>query len=124
MAAVIKGVERTAFRASRALDFASREELTRETGQQLDRWPLVIVKELVDNALDACEEASIAPVIAVIVDDQGIEVADNGPGISTVDIQGGNGLAGLRERLANVGGRLIARPLGEGGFLVRAETAR
>jgi DNA topoisomerase VI subunit B len=27
----------------------------------LSAWPLVIVKELVDNALDACEEAGIRP---------------------------------------------------------------
>ncbi|RSM65331.1 sensor histidine kinase [Kibdelosporangium aridum] len=50
-----------------------------------------------------------------------IEVADNGSGSSTVDNHGGNGLAGLRERLAKIGGRLTATPRGEGGFVLRAE---
>jgi two-component system, NarL family, sensor histidine kinase DesK len=52
-----------------------------------------------------------------------IEIADNGAGTSTVDSNGGNGLAGLRERLAKVGGRLVAAPRGEGGFLLRADVA-
>jgi DNA topoisomerase VI subunit B len=41
----------------------------------------VILKELVDNAIDAAEEAGIAPVIAVTVDARGITVEDNGPGL-------------------------------------------
>nr|WP_232328384.1 histidine kinase [Kibdelosporangium sp. MJ126-NF4] len=52
-----------------------------------------------------------------------IEVADNGPGYSTVDSADGNGLAGLRERLAKVDGRLTAARRGEGGFVVRADVA-
>jgi hypothetical protein len=39
------------------------------------------LKELVDNALDACEEAGIAPTISVSVEGDQIVVADNGPGI-------------------------------------------
>jgi DNA topoisomerase VI subunit B len=38
--------------------------------------PLVILKELVDNALDACEEAGTAPVIEIIVSDAGIVISD------------------------------------------------
>lgn len=54
-----------------------------------------------------------------------IEIADNGTGLSTVDGHvGGNGLAGLRERLAEVDGRLTATPQGEGGFLLRADVAK
>ena len=41
----------------------------------------MILKELIDNSLDACEEAGTKPMIAVQVDDTGITVADNGPGI-------------------------------------------
>ena len=41
----------------------------------------MILKELVDNAIDAAEEAEIAPVIKVTVDRTGITVEDNGPGI-------------------------------------------
>ncbi len=52
-----------------------------QTGHDPDEWPLVILKELTDNALDSCEEAGIAPAIHVAVDDSGISIADNGPGI-------------------------------------------
>jgi DNA topoisomerase VI subunit B len=76
-------LERIAFRTSRLLDFVGRRELTAQIGHAPESWPLVIVKELVDNALDACEEAEIAPEIEVRVNtDTGeISVADNGPGI-------------------------------------------
>lgn len=60
-------LDRTTFRTSRLLDFASTKELTAQTGHPPADWALVVVKELVDNALDACEEAGIAPDIAVRV---------------------------------------------------------
>lgn len=74
-------VQRTAFSTSRLLDFMSVKELTMQIGHGPDDWPLVVVKELVDNALDACEEQGIAPAITVTVDEAGIEVSDNGVGI-------------------------------------------
>ena len=74
-------LERKAFTTSRVMDFFSAKELAAQTGHPEHEWPLVVVKELVDNSLDACEEAGVAPVIAVIVDDDGIQVMDNGPGI-------------------------------------------
>jgi len=74
-------LNRTTFRTSRLLDFCSKKELTAQTGHGVKDWPVVAVKELIDNALDACEEAGIAPVIDVVVDEAGITVRDNGPGI-------------------------------------------
>ncbi len=74
-------LDRTTLRTSRLLDFCSRKELIAQTGHQPDAWPLVVLKELVDNALDACEEAGVAPEITIQVDDDGIRVIDNGPGI-------------------------------------------
>ena len=74
-------LERATFRTSRLLDFCSRKELIAQTGHQPDAWPLVVLKELVDNSLDACEEAGVAPVIEITVNSTGITVADNGPGI-------------------------------------------
>jgi hypothetical protein len=74
-------IERTAFRTSRLLDFVSEKELTLQCGDGPHDWPLVAVKELLDNALDACEEQGIAPEIAVTVDQSSIAVADNGSGI-------------------------------------------
>ena len=74
-------LQRATFSTSRLLDFCSEKELTNLTGHPPVEWPLVVVKELVDNAIDACEGAGIAPVISVTVDAEGIEVFDNGPGI-------------------------------------------
>lgn len=74
-------LDRTTFRTSRLLDFASTKELTAQTGHPPADWPLVVVKELVDNSLDACEEAGIAPEIVVRVGAHGITVIDNGPGL-------------------------------------------
>jgi DNA topoisomerase VI subunit B len=84
-AAILK---RTTLRTSRLLDFASEKELVAQTGHPLSAWPLVILKELIDNGIDACEEAGIAPVISVTVDDAGITVEDNGPGIPGTTIEG------------------------------------
>jgi DNA topoisomerase VI subunit B len=72
---------RTTFTTSRLLDFFSEKELTAQTGHAIAQWPLVVLKELVDNALDACEEANVAPDVEIVVDDTGITVIDNGPGI-------------------------------------------
>ncbi len=78
MSANVTQLQRTAFSTSRLLDFFSKKELVSQTGHQVGDWPLVILKELMDNALDACEEADPSPVIAVTVDKNGIEIEDNG----------------------------------------------
>ena len=74
-------LERTTFSTSRLLEFCSRKELIAQTGHEPDDWLLVIVKELIDNALDIAEEAGIAPVVRVTVARGRIRVRDNGPGI-------------------------------------------
>lgn len=81
-------LERVTFTTSRLLDFFSEKELAAQTGHPRHQWPLVIVKELADNALDACEEAGVAPRITVTVDAAGITVADNGPGIPPQTVAG------------------------------------
>ena len=78
---------RTTFRTSRLLDFCSEKELTAQTGHAVDDWPLVILKELADNAIDACEESGIAPVLRIKVDRDGIVVSDNGPGLPSRTIE-------------------------------------
>jgi DNA topoisomerase VI subunit B len=76
-------LQRTTFRTSRLLEYFSEKELRVQTGHDPERWPEVIVKELLDNALDACEEANVLPEIAVTVTlEGGITVADNGPGLA------------------------------------------
>src|SRR5262249_33586106 len=72
---------RVSFTVSRLTEFCNRRELVNQTGPDVFEWPLVALKELVDNALDACEEAGVAPEIAVAVDGDRIIIADNGPGL-------------------------------------------
>jgi DNA topoisomerase VI subunit B len=81
-------LQRATFRTSRLLDFFSEKELVAQTGHHAGDWPLVAVKELIDNALDACEEAGIAPVITIAADKDGIEVRDNGPGLPAETVKG------------------------------------
>ena len=81
-------LDRSTFQTSRLLDFCSEKELVAQTGHDSDEWPLVILKELMDNALDACEEAGIEPKIKITVDATGIKITDNGPGIPADTING------------------------------------
>ena len=78
---------RVAFRVSRLMEFCSERELQNQTGHAVYEWPLVIVKEFIDNALDACEEAEVAPEIAVIVEKDTIVVQDNAGGIDAETIE-------------------------------------
>jgi DNA topoisomerase VI subunit B len=73
---------------SRLMEFCTRRELVNQTGHQEFEWPLVVLKELIDNALDAAEEAEIAPVISITVTGDSIVVQDNGPGIPAKTIEG------------------------------------
>src|SRR5262249_36331086 len=75
---------------SRLADFCSTDELTIQTGHAPSRWALVVLKELCDNALDACEEAGIPPEITIDVSTSSgqIVISDNGPGIPVETIQG------------------------------------
>src|ERR1700684_2279943 len=75
--------DRKTFTTSRLSEFCSTKELTTQTGHPPEQWPLVIVKELIDNALDEAEKAHAVPVIEVEVTRSGeIIVTDKtGPGI-------------------------------------------
>jgi hypothetical protein len=77
---------RVAFRVSRLMEFCTKRELQNQTGHSVYEWPLVVLKELMDNALDACEEAEIAPVISIAVKPGSITIRDNGGGIETETI--------------------------------------
>jgi Histidine kinase-, DNA gyrase B-, and HSP90-like ATPase len=76
-------LQRVAFTTSRLAEFCGQRELVAQTGHAIEDWPLVILKELVDNALDAAEEAETAPEIDIKVstETREIAIADNGPGI-------------------------------------------
>lgn len=76
---------RTTFETSRAAEYFDARELQAQTGQPIERFAAVALKELCDNALDACETAGIAPEIGLHVTTQGaqtqIAIRDNGGGI-------------------------------------------
>lgn len=74
-------LHRQTFKTSREMDFFSQKELVTQTGHDASEWPLVFLKEMVDNALDACDEHEIPPTIRVQADAEGISVSDNGPGL-------------------------------------------
>jgi DNA topoisomerase VI subunit B len=78
---------RVAFKVSRLMEFCSERELQNQTGHSTYDWPLVVGKEAVDNALDACEEAEVAPDITVIVDPGTIMIQDNAGGIDPATIE-------------------------------------
>lgn len=80
-------LQRTTFETSRAMDFFSEKELVTQTGHEVQEWPLVVVKELLDNALDACEESGINPVIEIVADAGSLSVSDNGPGLPEQTLQ-------------------------------------
>lgn len=76
---------RTHFDTSRAAEYASASELQAQTGQPVQRFADVLLKELVDNALDAAEVAATQPVIGIDVvlgTTITVRVRDAGPGIS------------------------------------------
>jgi DNA topoisomerase VI subunit B len=78
---------RVAFKVSRLMEFCSARELQNQTGHGVHDWPLVVGKELMDNALDACEEAEVAPEITITVDAGMIVLQDNAAGIDTETIK-------------------------------------
>jgi hypothetical protein len=85
-------IERVAFTTSRLMEFCTENELVAQTGHESYEWSRVIIKELVDNAIDAAEEAELAPVIKVTITTgksgrpTRIVVEDNGPGIPPATI--------------------------------------
>ena len=78
-------VNRTVFATPRAAEFLELRALQAQTGQPVEAFGDVVVKELLDNALDAAETAGRAPIIEIrTLTDDGLTyvmVADNGCGI-------------------------------------------
>jgi hypothetical protein len=78
-------LERLLFTFSRAKEYLDLGELRTMTGQPQDRFSEVLIKELVDNALDAAEKAKTAPQVSIRLKRRGklllLSVRDNGGGI-------------------------------------------
>jgi hypothetical protein len=83
-------LSRATFKTSRLIEFCGAKELVAQTGHEIEQWPFVIIKELLDNALDIAEEIGAAPVVEVAVSTNRGEIiiADNGPGIPPDTVAG------------------------------------
>ena len=76
-----KGLERSTLEVSRVMEFFSEKELTMQIGHGRENWPVALLKELIDNGLDACEMANIPPQVEVEIGESDFSVRDNGPGL-------------------------------------------
>ncbi|WP_051824119.1 ATP-binding protein [Kitasatospora aureofaciens] len=78
-------VQRTVFSTSRTAEFLDWRALQSQTGQPRARFGDVVIKELLDNALDAAESARVRPEIGFEVSWADgvarVRVTDNGPGM-------------------------------------------
>ncbi len=79
-----------------------------------------IVQEALTNVLKHSGDGATATVtVAYAVDELCVTIADDGRG-AAAPRGTGHGLAGIRERVAVVGGAVTAEPVAAGGFEVRA----
>ena len=69
------------------MEFFTEKELTMQIGHSKIYWHITMLKELIDNSLDACEVSDIQPNIIVEQTKGYLSVADNGPGISPKTIK-------------------------------------
>ncbi|MGH3381000.1 MAG: sensor histidine kinase [Actinoallomurus sp.] len=76
-----------------------------------------IVQEALTNSVRHAGEATATVLVRYGPDQVTVEVSDDGKGAETPE---GNGIRGMRERAATLGGTLAANPRPGGGFLVRA----
>ncbi len=74
-------INRTTMATSRIMEFFTEKELQLQIGDDIDAWPILLVKELIDNSLDACESGGVTPLITVDVENDSVMVGDNGPGL-------------------------------------------
>ncbi len=84
-------LERSIFETPRAAEYFTAHDLQAQTGQPRRHFAAVVLKELLDNALDACETAGAPPALDIAVRDvEGqitITVGDTGPGLPAATIQ-------------------------------------
>jgi hypothetical protein len=72
---------REAFSMSRSMEYLNETELTKQIGYPWHVWLEILLKELLDNSLDHCEEIGKLPVVVVTLKNGSLAVRDNGDGI-------------------------------------------
>jgi DNA topoisomerase VI subunit B len=80
-------LERSVFEVSRLLEFFSEKELGLQVGFAKAQWPIALLKEVIDNALDACETAGRLPDIAITLEPDALSIRDNGPGLPVATLE-------------------------------------
>ena len=82
----MNNIQREHFKISRSSEYFDASELQAQTGRPKRCFGEVILKELVDNALDACETVGVIPEIGISFNSfdekLAICVSDNGAGIN------------------------------------------
>jgi signal transduction histidine kinase len=124
-AAVIALAER---RQTQALEIAVSVDLGHESGRQPNRLAPEVesaIYRVVQEALaNVAKHARAAHAEVAVVEDEGrviVDVRDDGRGLGSSDTSGtGLGLAGMRERIALLGGQLEIGPRPAGGTVVHA----
>jgi phosphoglycerate-specific signal transduction histidine kinase len=71
---------RDIFTKSRDLEYFSESELSMQMGAGIDKWPITLLKELIDNALDACESSGAVKLVIVVTNEE-FSIHDDGPGL-------------------------------------------
>jgi signal transduction histidine kinase len=93
----------------------------RDLPPEVDRAAYRIMQEALTNVRrHAGPAARATATVRYLADSVEIGVCDDGPGVPSGKIEAGNGLAGMRERAAALGGTLRAGPRAGGGFEVLA----
>lgn len=72
---------RNTFDISRESEYFSESELSMQVGYAKKDWAIVLLKELIDNALDAVESTERSPEISISLQADSVSVHDNGPGL-------------------------------------------
>ena len=80
-------LKRETFETSRTLEYFTEKELRAQIGHNVELWPVAVLRELIDNALDAAELVGVMPEIDISTADDCIQVADNGAGIPASTVQ-------------------------------------
>jgi signal transduction histidine kinase len=92
----------------------------RELPASVDAAAYRIVQEALTNTVRHSGGSSASVLLRYAPDSVEIEVTDNGAGATSNGGPGGNGLSGMSERTAALGGSFSAGPRADGGFRVIA----
>jgi signal transduction histidine kinase len=106
--------------AGRRVEVRTMGDLRTGVPAAVDHAAYRIVQEALTNVVRHAGDASVLVEVQHTVDQLRIRVTDDGRSIRTTDVLSGNGIRGMQERAAAVGGRVSARPARGGGVVVEA----